>query len=215
MFFESFTRQRPRNHEYFYFSEEEMRMAAAGTKTLHAARYRSFDLHWDPMSQCWHIPPCCGFGCVDKEGHLHGIPDEHLDGKMFFCTSDQKWIILITETFVRQWQHVSDEEIKSAGFVSKDDFGKTTFPYSSPDEEDWILFHRFKRVNHSYTGRTLKYITTPIYYPSGDPHAGHAHTSVMADIIKRWNLLQGNWVAMSTGVDENGQKMQQKIRESG
>ena len=40
-----------------------------------------------------------------------------------------------------------------------------------------------------------------IYYPSGDPHAGHAHTSVMADIIKRWNLIQGNWVAMSTGVD--------------
>lgn len=61
------------------------------------------------------------------------------------------------------------------------------------------------------------YITTPIYYPNGDPHAGHAHTSVMADILKRWIEQQdsGNQVFLSTGVDEHGQKIEKLIQESG
>ncbi len=61
------------------------------------------------------------------------------------------------------------------------------------------------------------YITTPIYYPNGDPHAGHAHTSVMADILKRWIEQQdsGNQVFLSTGVDEHGQKIERLIQESG
>lgn len=31
----------------------------------------------------------------------------------------------------------------------------------------------------------IKFITAPIYYPNGDPHAGHAHTGVMTDILKQ------------------------------
>ena len=27
------------------------------------------------------------------------------------------------------------------------------------------------------------YITTPIYYPSGKPHMGHAYSSIIADIF--------------------------------
>ncbi|MBQ9337262.1 MAG: methionine--tRNA ligase [Lentisphaeria bacterium] len=63
----------------------------------------------------------------------------------------------------------------------------------------------------------LKFITTPIYYPNGDPHAGHAYTSVMADILKRWveQNRRGSHVFLSTGVDEHGQKMEKLIRESG
>jgi len=63
----------------------------------------------------------------------------------------------------------------------------------------------------------LKFITTPIYYPNGDPHAGHAHTSVMADILKRWVEQNDRTcrVFLSTGVDEHGQKMERLIRESG
>ena len=63
----------------------------------------------------------------------------------------------------------------------------------------------------------IKYITTPIYYPNGDPHAGHAHTSVMADILKRWIEQQtpGSHVFLSTGVDEHGQKIEKLIQESG
>ena len=63
----------------------------------------------------------------------------------------------------------------------------------------------------------IQYITTPIYYPNGDPHAGHAHTSVMADILKRWIIQQDaeNRVFLSTGVDEHGQKIEKLIQASG
>ena len=58
-----------------------------------------------------------------------------------------------------------------------------------------------------------KYFTTPIYYVNGEPHLGHAHSTVMADILKRSNILLGNQVFFSTGVDEHGQK-NQKLAES-
>jgi methionyl-tRNA synthetase len=60
------------------------------------------------------------------------------------------------------------------------------------------------------------YLSTPIYYVNGDPHLGHAHTSVMADIIARyWRTrgLQGTW--LSTGVDEHGQKNEECARAAG
>ena len=30
------------------------------------------------------------------------------------------------------------------------------------------------------------YITTPIYYPSGTPHMGHAYSSIIADVFARF-----------------------------
>jgi methionyl-tRNA synthetase len=59
------------------------------------------------------------------------------------------------------------------------------------------------------------YITTPIYYINGDPHIGHAHTSIMADILKRNSASLGNDVVLSTGTDEHGQKNQQASQASG
>ena len=215
MFFENLTSQRPRKHNYFCFSEEEMQLISGGVKTLHAVNYTHAGLQWNDTEKVWQIEPCRGAGFIDAQGHLQGTLKEKLDGKLFYCTCDQKWIILVTETFVRTLDEVSDEEIRQSGFSSRDEFCTSLDVKADNDSPSFVIFFRFRRINHSFTGRTLKYITTPIYYPSGDPHAGHAHTSVMADIIKRWNLIQGNWIALSTGVDENGQKMQQKIRESG
>ncbi len=60
-----------------------------------------------------------------------------------------------------------------------------------------------------------KYFTTPIYYVNGKPHIGHAHTSVMGDILKRSRLMQGDAVFFSTGTDEHGQKNQEAIEKSG
>ncbi|HPQ41465.1 MAG TPA: class I tRNA ligase family protein, partial [bacterium] len=60
-----------------------------------------------------------------------------------------------------------------------------------------------------------QYITTPIYYVNGSPHIGHAHTSIMGDILKRFNLMRGDPTFYSTGTDEHGQKIQQVIEESG
>lgn len=59
------------------------------------------------------------------------------------------------------------------------------------------------------------YISTPIYYVNGDPHIGHAHTSIMADILKRAALMRGIPCLMSTGTDEHGQKNQAAAEQSG
>jgi len=61
----------------------------------------------------------------------------------------------------------------------------------------------------------MKQITTPIYYPNGDPHIGHAHTTIMGDILKRCFKKRGEQVLFSTGLDEHGQKMQEVISRSG
>ena len=59
------------------------------------------------------------------------------------------------------------------------------------------------------------YITTPIYYPSGDLHIGHTYTTVAADTLTRFKKLQGYDAYMLTGTDEHGQKIQNKAEEAG
>ncbi len=54
------------------------------------------------------------------------------------------------------------------------------------------------------------YITTPIYYPSGKPHMGHAYSSIIADIFARFKRLEGFEVLFLTGTDEHGQKIQKE-----
>jgi len=53
------------------------------------------------------------------------------------------------------------------------------------------------------------YITTPIFYPNGVPHIGHAYTALVTDAIARFNRLNGRDVFFLTGTDEHGLKMQQ------
>lgn len=59
------------------------------------------------------------------------------------------------------------------------------------------------------------YITTPIYYVNGAPHLGHAHTTVMADILKRNRRALGHETLLSTGCDEHGQKNQEAAAKEG
>lgn len=59
------------------------------------------------------------------------------------------------------------------------------------------------------------YITTPIYYPSGNPHIGHCYTTVACDSIARYRRMQGYDVMFLTGTDEHGQKIEQKAAERG
>ncbi len=59
------------------------------------------------------------------------------------------------------------------------------------------------------------YVTTPIYYVNSAPHVGSAYTTIAADILARWNKLQGKDVFFLTGTDEHGQKIQQIAQESG
>lgn len=59
------------------------------------------------------------------------------------------------------------------------------------------------------------YITTPIYYPSGNPHIGHCYTTAACDSIARYKRMQGCDVMFLTGTDEHGLKIEQKAAEKG
>lgn len=59
-----------------------------------------------------------------------------------------------------------------------------------------------------------KYITTPIYYLNGDPHIGHAYTTILGDIIKRAAVMKGEEAFYTTGTDEHGQKNQAACEKS-
>ncbi|MBR1752602.1 MAG: methionine--tRNA ligase [Ruminococcus sp.] len=59
------------------------------------------------------------------------------------------------------------------------------------------------------------YITTPIYYPSGNPHIGHCYTTVACDSLARYKRMQGYDVMFLTGTDEHGQKIEEKAKEEG
>ena len=58
------------------------------------------------------------------------------------------------------------------------------------------------------------YITTPIYYPSGNPHMGHAYSSIIADIFARFKRLEGKNVYFLTGTDEHGLKIQREAEKN-
>ncbi len=59
------------------------------------------------------------------------------------------------------------------------------------------------------------YITTPIYYASGNIHIGHTYCCTCADVIARYKRLRGYTVRFMTGSDEHGQKIQEKAINAG
>ena len=59
------------------------------------------------------------------------------------------------------------------------------------------------------------YITTPIYYPSGNPHMGHAYSSILADVFARYMRINNYKVYFLTGTDEHGLKIQKAAEKAG
>src|SRR5690625_4287179 len=59
------------------------------------------------------------------------------------------------------------------------------------------------------------YLTTPIYYPSGNLHIGHAYSTVAGDAMARYKRMRGYDVMYLTGTDEHGQKVQKAAEEAG
>jgi len=58
------------------------------------------------------------------------------------------------------------------------------------------------------------YVTTPIYYASGNPHVGHTYSTVAADVLARFKRMQGYDVMFLTGMDEHGQKVEQNAQKN-
>ena len=59
------------------------------------------------------------------------------------------------------------------------------------------------------------YITTPIYYPSGNMTIGHTYTTVAADTLTRFKKQTGYDTFFLTGTDEHGQKIEEKAKQAG
>jgi methionyl-tRNA synthetase len=59
------------------------------------------------------------------------------------------------------------------------------------------------------------YISTPIYYPSANPHMGHAYSSIIADFFARFKRIDGYDVCFLTGTDEHGLKIQRAAEKKG
>jgi methionyl-tRNA synthetase len=59
------------------------------------------------------------------------------------------------------------------------------------------------------------YITTPIYYPNGEPHLGHTYTTLAADVLARYHRLAGDDTFFLTGTDEHGVKMVKTAADKG
>ena len=62
--------------------------------------------------------------------------------------------------------------------------------------------------------RSPFYITTPIFYPNGNLHIGHAYTTVVADIFARMSRMMGTKTYFLTGVDENSLKIEKNAKEA-
>lgn len=58
----------------------------------------------------------------------------------------------------------------------------------------------------------VKYVTTPIYYVNDVPHIGHAYTTILCDMFKRYQTLKGNECLLLTGTDEHGQKIENSAK---
>ncbi len=59
------------------------------------------------------------------------------------------------------------------------------------------------------------YITTPIYYVNAEPHLGHAYTTIVADVLKRFYTLAGSESFFLTGTDEHGDKIVTAAQKAG
>ncbi|KAK6510832.1 methionyl-tRNA synthetase [Arthrobotrys conoides] len=72
-----------------------------------------------------------------------------------------------------------------------------------------VLTARRYQSSDSSSDKKPYYVTTPIYYVNAAPHIGHLYTTVLADVVKRWQELKGNEARLLTGTDEYGLKIQQ------
>ena len=59
------------------------------------------------------------------------------------------------------------------------------------------------------------YVTTPIYYVNGEPHLGHAYSTIAADILARHHRQRGEDVFFLTGTDEHGEPVTQQAEAEG
>ena len=63
-------------------------------------------------------------------------------------------------------------------------------------------------------GKTC-YVTTPIYYSSGNVHIGNSYSTIVCDTFARYFRMKGYDTFFLTGMDEHGQKIENSANEKG
>ena len=58
------------------------------------------------------------------------------------------------------------------------------------------------------------YLSTPIFYPNGEPHIGHAYSLIIADVFRRYQNQRHQKTLLITGTDENGQKISNQAEQN-
>lgn len=71
------------------------------------------------------------------------------------------------------------------------------------------------KLNRRVVMKQTQYVTTPIYYVNDVPHIGHAYTTILADMFKRYQTLRGKECILLTGTDEHGQKIENSAKLKG
>src|SRR4029079_6599077 len=79
----------------------------------------------------------------------------------------------------------------------------------------WLFLCASRKTGAAMADRNTFYITTPIYYPNGDPHLGSVYTTVLADVLARYHRLLGEPIYFLTGTDEHGTKMAKAAEKEG
>jgi len=75
---------------------------------------------------------------------------------------------------------------------------------------------KFSKENVWAKGRgEIFYVTTPIYYVNDVPHIGHSYTTIAADVLARFQRLNGKSVFFLTGTDEHGKKIEKHAETEG
>ncbi len=59
------------------------------------------------------------------------------------------------------------------------------------------------------------YVSTPIYYVNARPHLGHAYTTIVADVVRRFQSMRDSETFFLTGTDEHGDKVVQAAQKQG
>lgn len=133
-----------------------------------------------------------------------------------YKNSNEELYVIGGETIYKQFLPYANKIFIS--YIDKSFKADTYFPKFNISEFNIIKEKKYNEFLFKiYERKKMKkniYITTPIYYPNAKPHVGTAYTTIIADVLYRYNRLNSNNVKFVTGTDEHGQKIQESAEKN-
>lgn len=205
-----------KNNKMLWHIKEELRLFREITinKTVLMGRKTFESLNFKPLDNRKNIVIT-----RNKEKYIKYdcIVCDNLDDILnYYLSTNEDIYIIGGESIYRKFLPYADKIYIS--YIDKNYEADTYFPkfdltkYNMVSEKkyDNFLFRIYERKNM----KKNIYITTPIYYPNAKPHVGTAYTTIIADVLYRYNKLNSNNVKFVTGTDEHGQKIQESAEKN-